>query len=145
MKEVRKALVKDYEALSSFLGQAGVRNDGIENGTFYLLEEDGLQGAIGVEKVDSAVLFRSFVIADTVDKWHFYDFFLSVITCVKKEGVDKLYVITNNKTSFSFFELFGFTQIEKEQISPEIEELSHYQYAISQQEATILYTCLPTC
>lgn len=145
LMHVRKATEMDMNQITFLVGQAGLSNEGIMNGEFYLLEDETIQGVIGMERVEKEVLFRSFIFSKEVDTWNIYHFFESIIESIKQQGVEKLYLVTNSDTSLPFFQLFGFKQGESSRVSSKMKELSHFQQAISQQNACVLYTTLSTC
>ncbi|PGS52727.1 GNAT family N-acetyltransferase [Bacillus sp. AFS041924] len=150
--KIRSANQEDFETIFSFLGQAGLSTNGLEEQqeSFFILEDEfgKAQAVIGYEQDGEEALLRSLVVAPTIYSQHMVLFLQSVLEKLKEEMISKVYLLTRQHVVQDLFLLLGFGQVEQENVSNNIKEMNHYQTTITNEEVLVyqkeLYTKLST-
>lgn len=116
MYTVRQGKTEDHLLIKGFIEQSEAGYD--KDSVFILVEneEKKLLSVIGLHKCEQIGFLRSFVFSPAfpVDKLPM--FFERVLMVVKENGCQSLFLASNKRQTISFFELFGFKEIERENI-----------------------------
>jgi len=123
MFTVRKGETVDNPFIQQFIERSEAIYD--KDSVFILVEneEKEMLSVIGLHKCEQIGFLRSFVFSPAfpVDKLPL--FFERVLMVVKENECQSLFLASNKRQTISFFELFGFKEIEQENI-PEKLKLS---------------------
>ena len=150
--KIRSAIKDDFETIFSFLGQAGLSTNGLEEQqeSFFIMEDElgKAQAVIGFEQEGNEALLRSLVVAPTIYSQHMVLFLQSVLDKLKEEKINHVYLLTRQHVVQDLFLLLGFQQIDQEDVSNNIKEMNHYLSTIKNEEVLVyqkeLYTKLST-
>lgn len=150
--KIRSTLPEDFETIFTFLGQAGLSTNGLQNHeeTFFIMEDEvgKAQAVIGFEKDRSEALLRSLVVAPTIYSQHMVLFLQSVLEKLQEQMITHVYLLTRQNVVQDLFLLLGFQQTEEEDVSSNIKEMEHYQITIKNENVLVyqkeLYTSLST-
>lgn len=120
MFTVRQGKKDDNPIIRQFIEQSEATYD--KDSIFILVEneEKEMLSVIGLHKCEQNGFLRSFVFSPAfpVDKLPM--FFEKVLMVVKENGCQSLFLASNKKQTVSFFELFGFKEIEQKDIPENI-------------------------
>lgn len=126
---IRKAEPKDIRKLESFLVEANLDAEGLEEYIDYysLLETKSgeLRACIGIEPVNGVGLVRSFVVSPTTTRVQLLMLFDRVISIAQNKQLSAIYLVTNKETAVDFFRGIGFDVVDQE--PTELEESTHYK------------------
>lgn len=132
--ELRTARAEDLPLVSGLLSSAGLPTRGVAEhfGDFVVATEDGrLRGAVGLECYGAAGLLRSLVV-DPVSRGRGLGEELTrrALALARERGLSSIYLLTT--TAERFFPRFGFEQIPRSQVDPEVMVSSEFKETICQ-------------
>ncbi len=150
--KIRSSLPSDFQTIFSFLGQAGLSTNGLQEQqeSFFILEDEvgTAQAVIGYEQYKNEALLRSLVVAPTIYSQHMVVFLQSVLDKLKEEMISRVYLLTKQNVVQDLFLLLGFQPTDEEDVSLHIKEMEHYQNTIKNENVLVyqkeLYTKLST-
>lgn len=120
MFTVRQGKMDDNPVIKRFIEQSEATYD--KDSLFILVEneEKEMLSVIGLHKCEQIGFLRSFVFSPAfpVDKLPM--FFERVLMVVKENGCQSLFLASNKKQTISFFELFGFKEIDQEDMPDDL-------------------------
>jgi len=119
--DIRFANAMEFTAIQHLLKVSGLPTEGVEpgQGSFLVAVKDGLLGVIGIEYYGKAVLLRSFAVEPKVRKAGIAKALVEkAFREMKDAGAADVYLLTN--TAVHYFESYGFTVIEREEIPENI-------------------------
>jgi amino-acid N-acetyltransferase len=116
--DVRPAREADYQAVITLLEAAGLPTAGVPRtlGDFLVVDaEDGLAGAVGLERYGSGALLRSAVVRPGDQGTGIGAALVrAVLDYARDGGLREIYLLTT--TAERWFPRFGFTRIERDQV-----------------------------
>lgn len=132
--ELRTARAEDLPLVSGLLSSAGLPTRGVAEhfGDFVVATEDGrLRGAVGLECYGAAGLLRSLVV-DPVSRGRGLGEELTrrALALARERGLSSIYLLTT--TAERFYPRFGFEQIPRSQVDPEVMVSSEFKETICQ-------------
>lgn len=120
MFTVRQGKMDDNPVIKQFIEQSEATYD--KNSIFILVEneEKEMLSVIGLHKCEQIGFLRSFVFSPAfpVDKLPM--FFERVLMAVKGNDCQSLFLASNKKQTISFFELFGFKEMDLEDMPDDL-------------------------
>ncbi|MBM4761546.1 hypothetical protein [Bacillus sp. B15-48] len=143
---IRNADRKDIERLESFLVEANLDANGLEDCIEYysLLEtkQGKLKACIGIEPIDNVGLLRSFVVSPTTTKVQVLLLFDRVIRIAESKQLSSLYLVTNKETALPFFNKIGFMKVDN---FPEcLHQNLHFKQVLNVDNAFIMEMTVKT-
>jgi N-acetylglutamate synthase-like GNAT family acetyltransferase len=150
--KIRCSTNEDFEVISTFLGQAGLSTNGLEEQqeSFFILEDEieKAQAVIGYEQEGNDALLRSLVVSPTIYSQHMVLFLQSVLSKLSEQNINRVYLLTKQNVVQDLFLLLGFEQTEDKDVSNNIKEMNHYKTTIKNENILVyqkeLYTNLST-
>jgi amino-acid N-acetyltransferase len=119
--KIRKARNEDLVAVEELLAASKLPLDGVRDhfADFIVAEQnDGIEGAVGLEKYDSVALLRSAVGARLVEE---------ILKRAEADGIDELYLLTT--TAEKYFPRFGFTVTARAAVPERLKSSAEFQGA----------------
>ena len=151
MMKIRTSTHEDQSVIYTFLGQAGLSTEGIENEeAFFLMEDEtgAIQAIMGYEQDEKEVLLRSLVVSPTIYSQYMLLFLKSVMLKLSEKHVDNIYLLTKQSVVQDLFLQLGFQQVDEINVSNEIKKMNHYQKTIQNEDILVykikVFTSLST-
>jgi len=128
---IRNAKESDISAVETLLSASELPLDGVrENfGNFIVAEnEDGIAGAVGLEKFGSVALLRSAVVASEHRGGGIgRQLVEQLLDHADEAGIDELYLLTT--TAENYFPRFGFTRTTRSAVPEAVKESAEFRGA----------------
>ncbi|WP_102348227.1 GNAT family N-acetyltransferase [Bacillus sp. Marseille-P3661] len=135
MKVIRKATLADVDKMEQIVGQAGLQTEGIvDNVDNFLIMEDKdgvLTAVVGFEFQNSSGLLRSLVLTKQSDQFFILELMKAAFEFSKKQGVETLYLCTQQQSSVDFFKFIGFEKVEETHVE-DLNEFEHYKNIVDE-------------
>ncbi len=128
---IRKARQSDLSAVEDLLTASKLPLDGVRDhfGDFIVAEDnDGIEGAIGLEKYNAVALLRSAVVAaDHRGSGIGRRLVEQLVERAQEDGIDELYLLTT--TADEYFPRFGFRPTTRAAIPDELKASAEFRGA----------------
>ena len=129
--KIRKARNEDLAAVEELLAASKLPLDGVRDhfADFIVAEQnDGIEGAIGLEKYDSVALLRSAVVAPQFRGSGIGARLVEeILKRAEADGIDELYLLTT--TAEKYFPRFGFTVTARAAVPERLKSSAEFQGA----------------
>ena len=129
--KIRKARQSDLAAVEQLLLASKLPLDGVrDHFTDFIVAEDndGIEGAVGLEKYDSVALLRSAVVApDHRGSGVGRQLVEHLLERAEEAGIDELYLLTT--TAENYFPRFGFTPTTRAAVPEELKSSAEFRGA----------------
>jgi len=129
--KIRTARKADLTAVEELLSASKLPLDGVRDhfSDFIVAEEnDAIEGAVGLEKYDSAALLRSAVVApDSRGSGIGTQLVEEILKRAEADGIDELYLLTT--TAEKYFPRFGFTPTSRAAVPDKLKSSAEFQGA----------------
>lgn len=137
---IRQAEKQDIKKLESFLVEANLSCDGLEDSIEYysLLEtkNGALKACIGIEPVAGVGLLRSFVLSPATTQVQIMLLFDRVIRIAESGKLRALYLVTDKQPAMAFFNKVGFEQVDDYPM--ELNQHSHFQQVVNVDNSIVM-------
>lgn len=132
---VRCAQVGDKHKLISFLQEANLGTDGIEETIEYFLimedEDRRIRATLGIEPLGKFGLLRSLAMTSQAGENDLLIIFEQMLKLAREKQLEKLYLATNKSSSLPFFSLLGFETVEQSNLPQELFHSEHVKHIIN--------------
>jgi N-acetylglutamate synthase-like GNAT family acetyltransferase len=132
---VRFANQEDILKVLAYLKEAKLGTSGVSETieSFLIMEDENknIKATVGIEKIGNQGLLRSMAISPTLDQKHMVYLFNQAQLLAKEKSIQSLYLATNKVDLISFFQTFGFTLINKEELSKDLLSSKHVQHILT--------------
>ena len=139
---IRRAEVEDLSKLLSFLGQAKVGTNGVEEtlDCFLLIENEvgEIMATIGIEPLGQVGLIRSLVMTSQATEQDFHLLFEQIILLAKEKGIKDLFLATNKVGAVKLIEQMGFHMVDKEQLPDVLFQSEHVLHILTVDNSLFL-------
>jgi len=136
---IRMATIRDLDAITVLIEQAGLNQAGIEENLNQFLIAENIEeeparivGVAGIEIKEDNGFLRSFVMES--ESWNAYvglDFIVTVLGYAKQQGCKNLYLLTN-PLSEPFFKHLGFQHVDLSNVPTSVINSSHFKRSYKQ-------------
>jgi amino-acid N-acetyltransferase len=131
MIRLRNATSSDISAVETLLSASDLPLEGVRDnfGSFVVAEnDDGITGAIGLERFGSVALLRSAVVATEYRGSGIgRQLVEQLLQRAEAAGIDELYLLTT--TAEDYFPRFGFTRTERSAVPGAVKESAEFRGA----------------
>ncbi|PLR76810.1 hypothetical protein CU633_13760 [Bacillus sp. V3-13] len=139
---VRGANEQDLARLLTFLEAAKLGTEGVAAAVDYFLLVEDMQGnlkaMVGIEPAGEAGLLRSLVISEGMTDKEILMLFEQMLILARDKQLKELYLATNKQDSLLFFNMLGFTAIERNDLPTSIHQLKHVKYILNVDNSRFL-------
>lgn len=139
-RTIRKAEAKDTKKLESFLLEANLNAEGIQDSIDYysLLETKTgeLKACVGIEPQGTVGMLRSFVVSQGTTQSEIVLLFDRVISIAENKKLKAVYLVTNKESAVTFFRGFGFQAVDD--VPPEIRGNHHLHQVLNVDNSIIM-------
>jgi N-acetylglutamate synthase-like GNAT family acetyltransferase len=134
-KVVRFANQEDTSRVVKYLSEAQLGTEGVADAIDYFLlmenEKREVTATIGIEPVGKIGLLRSLAISSSLDQEMLLHLFNQALLLAKEKTLSTLLLATNKPESVSFFQLLGFSLINKAELPQALGSHKHVQHILS--------------
>ena len=132
---VRFAKQEDTARVVTYLNEARLGTEGVAESIEYFLlmenEEREVTATIGIEPVGKFGLLRSLAISSELDQEMLLHLFNQALLLAKEKNLSTLLLATNKPESFAFFQVLGFSVINKANLPQALLTHNHVQHILS--------------
>lgn len=132
---VRCAQVDDKSKLISFLQEANLGTEGVEETIEYFLimenEDNSIRATLGIEPLGNYGLLRSLVMTPKASENDLLVIFEQMLKLAREKQLQKLFLATNKKASLHFFSLLGFEREEQANLPQELFTSEHVKHILN--------------
>lgn len=132
---VRCAQIGDKNKLISFLHEANLGTEGIEEAIEYFLimedEEKNIQATLGIEPLGRFGMLRSLVMTSRASENDLFLIFEQMLKLAREKQLESLYLATNKSSSMQFFTLLGFEREEQANLPQELFASEHVKHILN--------------
>jgi N-acetylglutamate synthase-like GNAT family acetyltransferase len=131
---VRFANPEDTTRVVDYLTEARLGTEGVAESIDYFLlmenERREVTATIGIEPVGKIGLLRSLAISSTLDQELLLHLFNQALLLAKEKSLSTLVLATNKPESVAFFQILGFTLINKADLPQTLSRNNHVQHIL---------------
>ena len=139
---IRCAEAEDLLKLISFLGQAKVGTNGVEEtlDCFLLIENElaEIMATIGIEPMGDIGLIRSLVMNSQATEQDFHLLFEQIIKLAKEKGIMDLFLATNKAGALNLITQMGFQMVGKEELPEVLFQSEHVLHILTVDNSIFL-------
>lgn len=140
---IRRAEKQDLEKVQEFLTRANLGTDGLNDETvdYFLLMEDeagNVRGSMGMEAYRENGLLRSLVVSPGQAEKEIFILFNQMLKLAREKGITSLFLATNKNVAIPFFEVLGFTRVEREDLPNDFYESEHIKHILNVDNSIFL-------
>jgi amino-acid N-acetyltransferase len=133
---IRIANQGDLDQLREFLTRANLGTEGLTEETidyFLLLEDEdkSIKGTLGMEAIAEFGLLRSLVVTPGQAEKDIYTLIHQMMKLAKDKRMRSLFLATNKGVALPFFELLGFTKVERDDLPVEFYDSEHIRHVLN--------------
>lgn len=132
---VRCAQAVDKDKLISFLHEANLGTEGVEEAIEYFLimedEQSSIQATLGIEPFGSFGLLRSLAMTSRAKENDLFIIFEQMLKLAREKQVMSLYLATNKPSSVQFFKLLGFEMVDQRDLPQKLFTSEHVNHILN--------------
>lgn len=132
---VRCAQVEDKHRLISFLQEANLGTEGIEETIEYFLimedEDRRIRATLGIEPLGEVGLLRSLAVTSQAGENDLLIIFEQMLKLAREKQLVQLFLATNKNSSIHFFSLLGFEMEEQSNLPQELFRSEHVKHILN--------------
>ncbi|MDZ5471797.1 hypothetical protein SM124_08555 [Bacillus sp. 31A1R] len=132
---VRCAKTEDTNKLTTFLENASLSAEGIEQAIdyFLVLEDDkgNINATLGIEPLGEIGLLRSLVMTSKTSEKELLMMFEQMLLLARDKHLKSLYLATNKSGTLPFFSMMGFVKEEKNLLPEELFQSDHVKHILT--------------
>jgi N-acetylglutamate synthase-like GNAT family acetyltransferase len=138
-----RARKQDLERVQAFLSKAQLGTDGLTEETvdYFLLledEEGNIRGSLGMEAYKENGLLRSLVVSPGQAEKEIFVLFNQMLKLAQEKGITNLFLATNKSVALPFFEVLGFSRMERENLPKEFYGSEHIRHILNVDNSIFL-------
>lgn len=132
---VRCAQLEDKHKLTSFLQEANLGIEGIEDTIEYFLimedKDSSIRATLGIEPLGNFGLLRSLAMTSKASEKDLLVIFEQMLKLAREKQLQKLFLATNKMSSLHFFSLLGFEREEQSNLPQELFQSDHVKHILN--------------